>query len=145
MHVRLTDPLGVVRYDLFRATKRGVLQLSLPLAANDPPGNWLLEVRDLLADTRTHAWFLVTLPPQARVIAGAERRAVTAVNDRSNIFRFARLFHDVTIVKGGSPFNDAAAERLIKVLAPWGVRCKVMPLAEAAKARSLTEEEARTW
>lgn len=38
-----------------------------------------------------------------------------------------------------------AAERLIKILEPWGVRCKVMDLDKAAKSRSLTEEEAATW
>jgi hypothetical protein len=105
----------------------------------------MLEVRDLLADTGTRSPFAVTLPPGARSVAGAERRAVTAVNDRANVFRFARLFREVTIVKGTSPFNDAAAQRLTKVLEPWGVRCKVVPLEEAAKSRALTEDEARTW
>ncbi len=68
-----------------------------------------------------------------------------AANDRDNAFRFARTHHDVTIVAGKSAFNSAAVERLTKVLAPWGVRCRTMPLEEAAKNRRLTEEEARTW
>ena len=38
MQVRVTDPLGRVRYDLYRACEQGVLQLALPLAANDPAG-----------------------------------------------------------------------------------------------------------
>ena len=51
MQVRLTDPLGQVRYDLYRACDRGVLRLDLPLAANDPAGEWKLSVRELLNDT----------------------------------------------------------------------------------------------
>jgi len=51
----------------------------------------------------------------------------------------------VTIVKGKSPFNDAAAKRLAKVLEPWGIKCKEVDLTEAAKGRPLTEDEARTW
>jgi hypothetical protein len=55
------------------------------------------------------------------------------------------MFHDVTIVKGKSAFNDAAAKRLAKILEPWGIRCKEMDLASSSKARSLSEEEARTF
>jgi hypothetical protein len=51
----------------------------------------------------------------------------------------------VTIVKGKSAFNDAAAQRLAKVLKAWGIECIEMPLENAAKARVLTEEEAKTW
>ena len=84
-------------------------------------------------------------PLAARAIAGATLRAVFAPGDRRNVFRFARLFHDVTIVKGTSPFNDAAAKRLAEILQPWGVRCRELDLAEAAKTRPISDEEARTW
>jgi hypothetical protein len=47
LRVRLTDPLGVVRYDLYRAAELGVLALELPLAANDPTGDWRVAVTDL--------------------------------------------------------------------------------------------------
>src|SRR5205823_4684860 len=46
---------------------------------------------------------------------------------------------------GKSAFNQAAAERLTKILAPWDIRCRMMPLDDAAKNRRLTEEQARTW
>ena len=51
----------------------------------------------------------------------------------------------MTLVKGTSGFHDAAVKRLKKVLEPWGIECKEMPLAEASKARVLTAEEAKTW
>jgi hypothetical protein len=86
-----------------------------------------------------------TRAPRANAIAGSTQRAVVAVNDRENAFRFARNHHEVTIVKGASKYNDAAAERLVKALEPWGIRCKMMDLKDAAKARTLTEEEAKTW
>ncbi len=145
LHVRVIDPLGVTRYELYRATRLGQFAIDLPLAANDPAGHWKVVIRELLGNTEDTALFKYTPPAQARAIAGATPRAVSAVNDRDNAFRFARLHHDVTIVKGTSPFNDAAAQRLIEILEPWGVRCKTMDLAEASKPRRLTEKEAATW
>ncbi|HUW30745.1 MAG TPA: hypothetical protein VM223_03970, partial [Planctomycetota bacterium] len=38
MQIRVLDPLGTVRYGLYRATRLGTVSLSLPLAVNDPPG-----------------------------------------------------------------------------------------------------------
>jgi hypothetical protein len=143
--VQVRDPLGVIRYELYRASKLGQFAVSLPLAANDPPGTWQVDIRELLNHTGETVTFEYAPPVDVRSIAGATRRAVVAANDRDNAFRFGRLFHDVTIVKGSSPFNDAAAKRLTTILEPWGVRCKLMELAEAAKPRTLTEEEARTW
>lgn len=145
IHVRVVDPLGVTRHELFDATKLGQFSARLPLAANDPPGKWQVIVREGLANTEDTANFDYTPPPRARAIAGATRRAVTFGNDLDNIFRFARNHRDVTIVKGKSGFNDAAAKRLAKALASWGIRSKEMDLTEAAKSRKLTEEEAATW
>ena len=134
LRVRLIDPLGVARYDLYRATKLGQLNLGVPLAANDPPGSWKLEISELLADTAARATFAFAPPPRVRALAGATPRAVMARGDLDHVFRFVRTHHDVTIVAGKSPFNDAAAERLTKTLAPWGVRCKRMDLDAAAKS-----------
>jgi hypothetical protein len=143
--VRVIDPLGMTRFELYRATRQGQFSITLPLAVNDPAGEWKVLVRELLNNGEETLPFHYAPPLQARAIAGATPRAVYAVNDRENAFRFGRIHHDVTIVKGTSVFNDAAAKRLAKVLEPWGVRCKEMPVAEASKSRNLTEEEARTW
>jgi hypothetical protein len=145
LHVRLLDPLGAVRHELYRATKLGDFSIALPLAANDPPGDWKVLVRELLSGKEGFLSFPYVPPVRARSITGATPRAVYAVDDRDNAFRFGRLHHDVTLVKGTSAFNDAAAKRLIEVLAPWGVRCKVMDLTAASKSRRLSAEEARTW
>ena len=55
LQIRLIDPLGQVRYDLYRATDRGSLKIDLPLAANDPAGQWKLEVRELLSSKESSA------------------------------------------------------------------------------------------
>src|SRR5262249_22607358 len=141
----LIDPLGVTRHELYRATRLGQFAAALPLAANDPGGSWKVVVREMLGNTEDTVTFAYAPPARARAIAGATPRAVTASNAPDNAFRSARTHHDVSIVKGTSPFNDAAAQRLTKALEPWGVRCKVVELAAAAKSRPLTEEEARTW
>ncbi len=145
LQVRVLDPLGVTRHELYRATKNGQLALALPLAANDPPGEWKVVVSELLKNTEDSATFLFTAPVRPRSAAGATHRAVSFGDDRDKIFRFARTHRTVSIVKGAGAFNDAAARRLKEVLAPWGVECKEVPLAEASKSRVLTEEEAKTW
>ncbi len=145
LRLRLVDPLGQTRYDLYRATKLGQFTIELPLAANDPPGQWRIYVQELLSGLEAETTFNFTPPRRARSLAGATWRAVFTANDDDNAFRFARTCHDVTIVAGTSDFNSAAVERLTQILAPWGVRCRTMPLAEAAKSRTLSEAEARTW
>jgi hypothetical protein len=62
-----------------------------------------------------------------------------------NIFRYFRTHHKVTIVKGSSPYHQAAADRLVKTLKPWNIECAVVNAADVNKPRSLTEEEAKTW
>lgn len=143
--IRVVDPLGVTRHELYRATKLGMLSLSVNLAATDPAGKWTVSVRELLNNTEGTAQFTYKNLQHAAGIAGSSRRAVSAGNDLDNAFRFARLHRDVTIVKGTSAFNTAAAERLAVTLKPWGVTCKMLDLAQASKARVISEDEARTW
>ena len=142
---RVTDPLGATRYELYRATNQGTCRLSLPLAATDPAGEWKVVVRELLRNTEDTATFVYRPLARCGALAGTARRAVAFAPDLDRIHRFARVHSDVTLVKGSSTFNDAAADRLAAVLKPWGVRVTTMPLADAAKARTLTEDEARTW
>jgi hypothetical protein len=145
LHVLVIDPLGAVRHELYRATKLGQLTISLPLAANDPAGQWKVVVRELLNNSEDTATFGYAPPVRARSIAGATPRAVYAADDRDKAFRFARLFHDFTIVKGKSSYHDAAAERLVKILKPWDVTCKIVNAADI-KPREISEEDAAyTW
>ncbi len=143
LHIKVIDPLGVTRYDLYRATERGTFQMKLPLAANDPAGEWKVEVKELLSNTADVATFAYTPPVQCGAVAGATARAISFGNDRENIFRFFRSHKDVTIVSP-TDTHPAAIERLQEGLKPWGVRCKLVNAADV-KPRELTEEEAKTW
>jgi hypothetical protein len=145
LQIRLVDPLGNVRHDLYRATDGGILKLTLPLACNDPSGEWKVQVIDLLANTQDMAGFTLKSAPTCSAAAGATRRAVHLEQDKDNIFRFFRTHHKVTIVKGTAPYHQAAADRLVKILKPWNVECAVMSMTDAAKPRSLSEAEAKTW
>jgi hypothetical protein len=145
LHVQVIDPLGIVRHELYRATKLGQFNIKLPLAANDPAGAWKVVVTELLAGTTDTAGFNFTPPARARSLFGSTPRAVMHPDDADRIFRFARTFQEVTLVRGSSAFNNQAASRLAKALEPWGIKCKELSLAEAAKSRNLTEDEARTW
>jgi hypothetical protein len=145
LRIRVLDPLGAVRYDLYRATDRGTLTLSLPLALNDPAGKWTVKVTELLNNTEDAAHFTYPAVPTASIAAGATRRAVLVEQDRANIFRYFRTHHQVTLVVGVSDYNKAAAERLTRILKPWNIACKTVTAAEANRPRSLSEEEAQTW
>jgi len=145
MQVRLVDPLGNVRYDLYRATDQGTLKVYLPLGVNDPAGLWKVTLRELLSNTQSTVAFPYAAPPQCGAAAGATCRAVVFGNDRDNVFRFFRVHHDVTLVLGKSDCNQAAAERLGNILRPWGVRCKIVQAEEVNRPRAISAEEAPTW
>ena len=145
LRIQVLDPMGVMRFDLHRATKLGTLALELPLAANDPAGDWKIIVTELLNNTQGQATFRYQPAAKCGALAGTTRRAVMLGGEEANLFRFARLNHAVTLVKGTSEYNAAAAERLQKILAPWGVKCAIVNAADMNKPRSLTEEEAKTW
>jgi hypothetical protein len=145
LRLRVQDALGCTRYELYRATDRGLLNLSVPLAINDPGGQWKVSVTELLSGREDTTTFTLAAVPTCNAAAGTTERAVHFAEDREHIFRFFRIHSHLTIVKGSSDFNAAAAERLEKVVKPWNVGCAVMSAAEANKPRSLTEDEARTW
>ncbi len=145
IQVRLVDPLGNVRYDLYRATDQGTLKVVLPLGANDPSGQWKVSLRELLSNTESTVAFPYAAPPQCGAMAGATQRAVVFGNDRDNVFRFFRVHHDVTLVLGKSDYNQAAAERLANILKPWGVRCKNVKAEDVNRPREISAEEAPAW
>jgi hypothetical protein len=144
LRIVVRDSLGAVRYDLYRATEQGALKLEVPLAANDPAGEWRITVQELLANNEASAGFAYAPATRCASLAGSVRRAVFFADDYENVFRFFRLHRDVAVVKGDSEFNGAAAERLAAVLKPWGVRCTVVNAADATKPRAVSEEEALT-
>ncbi len=144
LRVRVIDPLGTTRYDLHRATERGLFRATLPLAANDPAGEWKVVVGELLANTEDTVKFTYAPPASFGALAGAVSRAVSFGNDRENVFRFFRTYQDVTIVSGKGDYAEAS-RRVAEVLKPWGVRAKTMPVEEASKPRPIAPEESPTW
>lgn len=145
LQIKVIDPLGVVRYDIYRATDKGVCAVSLPLAANDAAGKWTVIVKELLANTTGTATFTYMPASQCGVLAGAAQRATYFWADKENIYNFFRNYRIITIVKGTSEYNSAAADRLVQILKPYNVIANVITAAEANKARPLTDEEAKTW
>jgi len=144
LQIVVRDPAGKVRYDLFRATESGVCSVTLPMAANDAPGKWSIEVTDLLAGTKNGANFEFKPLTRSRNLAGATHRAVYFDADKANIYRFFRDHRNVTIAIGDSDYNRAAAERLVKILKPYNVTCDIV-VAKDVPARDMKEDELRTW
>jgi len=145
VRIRVLDPLGNVRYDLYRATRLGTVSITLPLAVNDPPGEWTVEATELLSGTSSSAKFTLAVPAQCGAIAGARHRAVIFANDAENVFKFFRAYQDVTIVKGSSDYMDAAADRIVASLAPWSIRCMVVKASDVNEPRQLPDEAKPTW
>jgi hypothetical protein len=144
LQVRVVDPMGVVRYDVYRATDRGTLTLSLPLAINDAAGKWQVQITEVLSNTSDTATFNYEAVPSCAAAAGATERALFLPGERDNVFRFFRVHQAVTIATGAGDYQ-AAADRLVKSLKPWNVRCTIVKAADINKPRALTEDEARTW
>ncbi|MEI6520428.1 MAG: hypothetical protein WCO98_10410, partial [bacterium] len=143
--VRLIDALGATRYDLYRASKNGVLNIDLPLAVNDPAGKWTIEVKELLANTVGKVDFTYSPPGQCNTLLSATQRAIYFGTDRESIFKFVRANQNVTIVKGSSEYDNTAALRLTEILKPWGVTCTTVNAADVNKPREITVDEAKTW
>lgn len=144
MRIQVLDPRGETRYDLHRATKLGTLTLELPLAANDPAGEWKVVVTELLNNTSGQAAFRYQPATRCGPVAGTTRRAVMLARESQNLFRFARVHHTVTIVPGNGDYA-AAVKRIQDYLEPWGVKATVMDVATASRPRVLSEKEAPTW
>ena len=145
LRIRLIDPLGHVRFDLFRATERGIVTLALPLAANDAAGQWAVTISELLSGTTGTTSFNYQPAPECGAAAGIVNGAVTFADDYRKTFEFFAAYNNVTIVAGSSEYSQAAAQRLAKVLSTLDIKSTQTPLAEAARPRPLTEDEAKTW
>ena len=145
LRISVTDPLGAVRYDLYRATRLGMLTLTLPLAANDTAGKWTVSIRELLAGTESKTAFELRPVLRCAALAGRKTRAIHFGRDRDNIFRFFRVHRKVTIATGSGDYNHPAAERLAKILEPWGVKCTIAKAADLNKPRDIPEKAVATW
>jgi len=145
LQITVTDPSGKPRYSLYRATRLGVLELSLPLAANDPAGNWTVSVTELLNNSKGEATFAYAPAARNNAVAGLTHRALMFTGEEKNLFRFARNHQAVTIVPGTGAGEEAAAKRLVATLDPWGIKATIMSVADAGKSRALTEKEASTF
>ena len=145
MEITVTDPLGAVRYDVFRSAQRGVLDAELPLAANDPTGAWTVTVRELLSGTRGTATFALRSAAECGAAAGKTARAAMFIADAPNVYRFFREHRSVTVVPGSSAADAGAAQRLVESLKPYNVTATIESLSEANRALPLTDEQAATW
>ncbi|MFM8984485.1 MAG: hypothetical protein ACKONH_00235 [Planctomycetia bacterium] len=144
LEIALVDPLGQNRHRFYRATDGGTIAIELPLGVNEPAGQWRIRVRELLAGTEGTATFSLAAPATCGAAAGATRRAVMFSGDAEPMFRFFRLHRKVALVIGTSDYNRPAAERLAKILAPWGVACEIVEAA-AIQKRERPEDVRRTW
>lgn len=145
MQITLTDPLGVTRYNLFRATSEGELKLQLPLAVNDPAGEWTVQVSELLNNNSSKATFKYQPVANCPAVVGQQPRAFFFGNERENIYRYFRENQQITIVVGSSDYLRPAAERLQKSIKAWGVTANIVDAAAVNKARTLTPDEIKTW
>ena len=145
MEIKMSDPLGVVRYDLYRCAVHGQLDENLPLAANDPAGTWTVNVTELLSGTHGTSTFAYNPAPTCGAVAGMTARSVVFADDIPNIYRFFRDHRNVTIVAGSSAWDAAAAQRLIDILKPYDVTATIESVADANQAHPITDDEAKTW
>ena len=142
--VQVTDPLGVRRYDLFRATDCGALRLELPLGVNDAAGTWTVKVRELLSGREGAATFAFRGSSPCGALAGKTWRASFFDQDYDNIYRFFRVHRNIALVTGAGDFNAAQARRLAENLKRWGISAKLVPAADVKK-KERPKEAWPTW
>lgn len=145
LRIRVTDPLGVTRFEGYRATDRGVWNMDVPLAANDPAGDWKVSVTELLANNNSETTFKYQPASTCGALAGEQIDAVSFGPDRENIFRFFRTHRDVTIITGAAEYNTAAAQRISEILKPWDVKCTIVSAKEASQPRTVEASAQPTW
>jgi hypothetical protein len=144
LRIRVIDPLGNTRYELYRATTRGQFAIDLPLAANDPAGEYKVSIKELIANHEGMVSFTYNPAKLCPAVAGYTPRATWFGNDRENVYRFIRSNHDLTIVTGKGDYG-AAAERIAKSLERFDVKCKIVAAESINKPRNLTPDEAKTF
>jgi hypothetical protein len=142
--IQVLDPLGVKRYDLFRATQEGALSLSLPLGVNEAAGTWAVKVKELLSGKEGAGTFAFRAPAQCGALAGRTWRASYFDQDYDNIYRFFRLHHHIALVTGSSDYNAAQAQRLAENLKLWGISAKIVPATDIRK-KDRPKEMFKTW
>lgn len=145
MEVKVVDPLGATRYDIYRCAEHGVLNANLPIAANDPDGKWTVTVAELLSGAQGSSAFNYKSAPQCGALAGSTFRSVVFGDDIPNIYKFFRDHRNVTVVAGSSPWDAAAAQRLVNIFKPYNVNVTIESMSDANQARPITDEEALTW
>ncbi len=145
MELRVTDPRGVDRYDVFRDARNGTVTAAFPLAANDPAGNWTVTVTEQLSGTHGSATFAYRPAAQCGALAGKTAGAIVHDDDVPNVYRFFRDHRAVTIVAGSGAGEAEAAQRLVDNLKPYNVTATIESLGDARKAHPLTDEQAATW
>ena len=143
LQITVTDALGMVRYNIYRATDQGVCRVSLPLAANDPAGQWTVSARELLTGTEAKVNFTYQPATQCGAVAGTVPRAIYYEPDKANVYQFFRQYRQVLVVAGAG--QEAAAQRVVDIFKPYNINATILPMEEAIKPRPLTDEEAKTW
>ena len=70
LNIRVIDPLGATRFDLYRSTDKGFFHIDLPLAVNDANGDWKITVRELLNNNEDIASIKLTTPSSCGALSG---------------------------------------------------------------------------
>lgn len=142
--IQVIDPLGVMRYDLFRATDGSLLRLELPLGVNEVVGTWTVRVRELLSGKEGAATFDYRAPVQCGALAGRTWRASYFHQDYDNIYRFFRLHRNLALVTGSSDYTTVQAQRLAENLKRWGINVTIVAAADIQK-KDRPKDVFKTW
>ena len=141
MKIRIVDPLGVERYNVYRATKGGVLEETFVLAANDPAGEYKVEVTELLNNKVSVTTFESKGFRVAGAAIGEVSRAIYFDNDRENMKRFFRQYNNILVIAGTSDYSINAAYKFAKDIEPWGIKATVIAASEVDRRPEPYQDE----
>jgi len=123
IQVTVRNPKQQVRYSLYRAVKSGYYEEILPLAFNDPPGEWTVEIRELVTGKTVSIKF-----PFQTVIA---REYIEEVKDPVLIFgqkeikRFLKNKEHLSIIIEDNSLFNVANELVQKLKDKIGIQASI--------------------
>ncbi|MCM8803421.1 MAG: hypothetical protein NC827_09000, partial [Candidatus Omnitrophica bacterium] len=144
LKIKVIDPTGYIRYQLYRSTENGNINLALPIGINEPEGKWKIIIEELITGRVSEKEFEYTGIQTSPTVIGRIERAIIFEKDKEKIYRFVRNHRQLTIIKGESNYSNYAAERLKNILSVWDINCSIVN-SDEVKVRTLTEEEVKTW
>jgi hypothetical protein len=127
LEITITDPKGAERVHVFRALEKGICALDLPLAINDDPGIWKINVKELVSGKTENLVFELpgkNLKKESSSLV--EKLGSVVVYDADPIRKFLAEKENVAIVIGEVKYESFAQKLARALQVHRGIKAEVI-------------------